>query len=57
MRITVNSQSTINDVPSPGEQRLATMRDLLLGINDRGDNGGIDNARHSEELIGWLVKW
>ena len=44
---TTNSQSPINEVPSPRKQRSATMRDLLLGINNRRDNGRINDARHS----------
>ena len=45
--IMMNSQSTINEVPSPVKHSLATMQDLLLGIDNRRDNGGIDNTRHS----------
>ena len=54
MRITANPQSTINEIPSPGEQSSATTQDLLLSIDNRGDNGGINDARHSKELVGWL---
>ena len=50
--ITVNSQSTIDKVLSPVEQRTATMQDLLLSVDDRGDDGGIDDARHSGQLVG-----
>ena len=46
-RITANSQSAINEVPSPGEQCSTTTRDLLLSIDNRGDNGRIDDTRHS----------
>ena len=55
MRLTVNSQSTINKIPSSGKQHSATMRDLLLGIDNRRDDSGIDDTRHNEELAGWLV--
>ena len=55
MRITVNSQSAINEIPSPGEQRSATTQDLLLGIDNGRDDGGINDTRHNEELVGWLV--
>ena len=55
-RITVDLQSAIDEVPSPREQRSATTRDLLLSINDRGDNSGINDARHSKELVGWANK-
>ena len=55
MRLTTDSQSAINKVASPGEQCSAMMQDLLLSIDDRGDNSRINDTRHSKELVGWLV--
>ena len=42
-----NLQSTIDKVLSLGEQCMAMTQDLLLSIDDRGDNSRVNNTRHS----------
>ena len=56
MRTKSHSQSTIDEVPRSGEQCSATRRDLLLGMDNRRNNSGIDNTRHSRGLVGKAVK-
>ena len=54
-KIMADSQSAIDKVSTPGEQCSAMTQDLLLGINNGGDNSRLNNARHSRLDVCWLV--